>query len=167
MNLSLGLPYRLLVTGSIAWVALVALAPWARQQGWWIAEILYLAFAPVCHQLPERSFFCFAEPFAVCHRCFGLYLGFTVGLLAMPWLDRLREFLLRYPRMVILTAVPMAIDVFLLPNTPLTRFLSGFVAAFPVSLFVWVAGEQIYRAHFRTTIGEPSCSPAPASSNLP
>ena len=36
---------------------------------------LYLLFGPVCHQLPERSFFFLDIPFPVCVRCTSIYLG--------------------------------------------------------------------------------------------
>jgi len=39
------------------------------------------AFALICHQRPERCFFIFGAPVAVCARCVGIYLGAAVGLL--------------------------------------------------------------------------------------
>jgi uncharacterized membrane protein len=39
------------------------------------AALLYLAFSPICHQLPDRSFFLCGYPWAVCHRCAGVYWG--------------------------------------------------------------------------------------------
>ena len=38
-------------------------------------------FALVCHQRPERSFWIFGAPAAVCARCLGIYCGAAVGLL--------------------------------------------------------------------------------------
>jgi len=38
-------------------------------------------FALVCHQRPERSFWIFGAPVAVCARCLGIYLGAAIGLL--------------------------------------------------------------------------------------
>ena len=46
-----------------------------------IAFPLQHAFSLVCHQQPERSFYLFGSPVAVCARCLGIYLGATVGLL--------------------------------------------------------------------------------------
>ncbi len=37
-------------------------------------------FALICHQRPERSFWIFGMPVAVCARCLGIYLGAAVGL---------------------------------------------------------------------------------------
>ena len=42
---------------------------------------LHRAFALVCHQRPERSFWIFDAPIAVCARCLGIYLGAAIGLL--------------------------------------------------------------------------------------
>jgi uncharacterized membrane protein len=39
----------------------------------------YLFFAPICHQIPSRSFSLYGYPFAVCHRCSGIYLGLFIG----------------------------------------------------------------------------------------
>jgi uncharacterized membrane protein len=46
-----------------------------------IAFALQRGFALVCHQRPERSFWVFGAPVAVCARCLGIYLGAAVGLL--------------------------------------------------------------------------------------
>jgi uncharacterized membrane protein len=149
MKLERNAPYWLLITASLLWLGLVLLAPWARQQDWPAAAWLYAFFAPVCHQIPGRSFGSFGNPFAVCHRCFGLYLGFTVGLLVLPYLHRLRERLLERPREILVWFAPMLIDVALRGwNVPPSRFATGLVAAFPVGLFVWAAASQLFR---RTT----------------
>jgi uncharacterized membrane protein len=38
-------------------------------------------FALVCHQRPDRCFWIFGAPLAVCTRCFGIYVGAAIGLL--------------------------------------------------------------------------------------
>jgi uncharacterized membrane protein len=38
-------------------------------------------FALVCHQRPERCFWMFGAPVAVCTRCLGIYAGAAMGLL--------------------------------------------------------------------------------------
>ncbi len=47
--------------------------------GMWL--VLQRAFALVCHQRPERCFWIFGAPVAVCSRCLGIYLGAALGLL--------------------------------------------------------------------------------------
>jgi uncharacterized membrane protein len=43
--------------------------------------VLQHGFALVCHQRPERCFWIFGAPVAVCARCLGIYLGAAVGFL--------------------------------------------------------------------------------------
>ena len=162
MARSLGLPYWILVTGAAAWSGAALLAPWARSQGWPLAELLYFFFSPLCHQNPDRSFFCAGEPLAACHRCTGLYLGLLLGLLVLPRLENLRLRLVERPRLVLLFALPMAVDYFLLENTPTTRFVSGLLAAFPMGLFVWLAAEQLWPDSDRATEKDTICTPSPA-----
>ncbi len=150
MRLERNFPYWLLASASAAWLGLVLLAPLARAQGWPGAGLLFALFDPVCHQIPERSFWCFGHPLGACHRCTGLYVGFAAGLLLLPYLHRLREFILERPRVILLFLAPMAVDAMLLGlNTSPSRFVTGLVAAFPLGLFVWAAAEQLYRQRFR------------------
>lgn len=46
-----------------------------------LALALQRGFALVCHQRPERSFWLFGAPVAVCARCLGIYIGAAIGLL--------------------------------------------------------------------------------------
>jgi uncharacterized membrane protein len=39
------------------------------------------AFSLVCHQRPDRCFWIFGAPVAVCTRCLGIYIGAAIGLL--------------------------------------------------------------------------------------
>jgi len=143
MKLTRALHYWLIVAASALWLALVFVAPYARAESWPLAPYLYAFFHPVCHQIPERSVHCFGQPLAVCHRCLGLYAGFLLGLLVLPYLHRLRQRLLETPRAILLFFVPMLLDVLIVENTSMTRLLTGLVAAFPVGLLVWAAAEQI------------------------
>jgi len=59
-----------------------------------------------------------------------------------PSLKTLTRKLLAHPRLLILFALPMVIDL-LLTNTAASRFVSGAAASFPVALFVWVAVEGL------------------------
>ncbi len=90
------------------------------------SSALYFIFSRVCHQEPARSFSIFGLPFAVCHRCFGIYLGFVAGsLLRNPF----GSFSIRRI-WIFAAAVPLLIDVALpflgfVNNTPISRFLTG------------------------------------------
>ena len=47
-----------------------------------LAFALERGFGLVCHQRPERCFWIFGAPIAVCARCLGIYAGAALGLLA-------------------------------------------------------------------------------------
>ncbi len=159
MKLERNASYWLLLSLSVLWLATTFLAPWLSSSGTGTtgegaAKWLYLLYAPVCHQISERSFQCFGHPLAACHRCLGLYGGFALGLMVMPWLPRLTAWLADYPRRMGYFMVPMLADYFLWHNVWWSRTLSGMVAALPVSLFVWAALTQL--ASYR-----PPSSPQP------
>jgi uncharacterized membrane protein len=132
------------VVGCGVWLAGVFFVAYARGQGLPGAGLAYTCFGTVCHQIPERSLHLFGAALPVCHRCLGLYLGFTVGLLAWPYLHRPQRFLLASPRWVLIFIAPMFVDVFLIQNTATTRFVTGFSAAFPVALLTWAAAVQLF-----------------------
>ena len=64
----------LVVAGTLA-------APLLERAGHPAAGWLRLAYAPVCHQLPDRSLEVAGHPQAVCARCSGLYIGGAIGLI--------------------------------------------------------------------------------------
>ncbi len=132
-----------LVLVALTWVGLIFLAPYSRQSGWPGSGLLYFFFHQICHQLPERSFSLAGHPLAVCHRCLGIYLGFAAGLLLVGCRLRIWRALHRQPRLLILFWIPLAVDALLLPNTWWSRFLTGWLAAFPVAFFVQLAVEQL------------------------
>lgn len=133
-----------LVAVFAAGLGLVAAAPWAAHRGGWAAPLLYAVFDPVCHQIAERSFHLWNEPLAVCHRCTGLYLGFTLGILIWPFLPRAAAArLLGRPRWILAFSAPLAIDVLLVANSAGSRVLTGLVAAFPVALLALAAAAQL------------------------
>jgi len=135
--------YWTLLTLASLWLLLVAWpvlnAAWGlgASAGW-----VYLVFKLVCHQIPSRSFHALGHQLAVCHRCTGIYVGFWLGLLILPRWRWLSGRLLAQPRVLILFALPMAVNV-VLDNTPWGRFATGLAAGFPVSLFVWIAVEEL------------------------
>jgi uncharacterized membrane protein len=134
------------LTGACALVlGLVLAAPWAAHRASWFAPLLYAMFAPVCHQIAERSFHLWNEPFAVCHRCTGLYLGMTLGVALWPAFPVAARRLLERPRAALLFAIPLAIDAVLLTNTPASRFATGLIAAIPVALLPLAAIADLER----------------------
>jgi uncharacterized membrane protein len=124
-------------------VAMVVVAPMSAARGGLLAPLMYEIFAPVCHQIAERSFHLAGHPLAVCHRCFGFYVGFTLGLIVLPLLRPARDWLLEKPRRVLLFLAPTVIDWLLPMNTPASRFLTGVLAAAPIAVLVWAAVGQL------------------------
>ena len=60
---------------SAAAVLLVVAAPVLLAAGRAESAAVYAAFAPLCHQMAERSWTVLGLPLAVCTRCFGFYCG--------------------------------------------------------------------------------------------
>jgi len=108
--LSLTLPvYLATFAAALAWSAAVVLAPYLASRDGRLAGLLYACFAPVCHQLPERSFFAFGHPLAVCARCAGIYAGAVAGLALYPALRGFHN--VRLPRIGPFLAATMALAV--------------------------------------------------------
>ncbi len=141
MPLARGLRYWTLLALSSFWLLLVAWPALDESWGFGGTGLIYLFFRPICHQIPSRSFHLLGHQLAVCHRCTGIYAGFWLGLIVLPSWRWLSGRLQAQPRLLILFALPMAVNV-LLDNTPWGRFATGFLAGFPVALFVWMAVEQ-------------------------
>lgn len=135
------LVYAATVLGSVLWLGAVVLAPWLRSRGHVAAaSFIYSIFAPVCHQIPARSFHWAGFPMAVCGRCLGIYAGFLAGLIANPWVERFsprrdvgsRPHRYRLPRPLVFLAfsLPIALDfaaglIGLWDSTNTVRFATG------------------------------------------
>ncbi len=96
------------------------------------ATLIYMLFAPICHQIRERSFFLLDHPWAVCQRCSGIYLGILAASLfqtAIP-ISLVQDEKRRY--WVLVATAPLLVDVVLASSglwssTPLIRFFTGFL----------------------------------------
>ena len=64
-----------------AWTVLLLAAP-AAALGGLASALTYAIGSFICHQRPERSFYIDAAQLPVCARCFGLYAGAALGLIA-------------------------------------------------------------------------------------
>lgn len=125
------LVYALTAAGTLLWLAAVFAAPWLRSRGAGGAGFFYACFAPICHQLPARTFLLWGYPMAVCARCFGVYSGFAGGVLLYPFLRGFSAARLPALKMLILASAPIVVDtsanVLKLWNTAgIPRFLFGF-----------------------------------------
>jgi uncharacterized membrane protein len=84
-----GLRHWLLLvnSGAILYAGLPWLSPLAKASGHpLIGELLFRIYTPLCHQLPERSFFVCGHQVGFCHRCVAMYsaivaAGLLFGLL--------------------------------------------------------------------------------------
>jgi len=135
--------YAFAILGCGLWLAGLVFAPIAADQGRAIAPALYVFYNTVCHQIPERSFHLAGEPLAACHRCIGLYLGFLLGLLAVPRWHRMRRWLLEKPARMLAFSLPLALDWSLPIDTAGSRFVTGLCAAAPVAVLLWAALGQL------------------------
>jgi len=122
--------YGLMLAGIVLWIAAILIAPFLRSRGSGLAPWLYACFAPLCHQIPGRSFRLIDQPLAVCARCFGIYMGFLVGTLAYPRIRGFSRPRLPNTRLFLALSAPIAIDaaanllrIWTLGNVP--RFLTG------------------------------------------
>ncbi len=127
---------------SAVWVFLILLAPIAKANGLnGISDPLYHFYSYICHQMPSRSFHILAHEFGVCSRCFGVYFGILIGLLAYP-LTRSMDEVEPLPRIwLFLAIVPMAIDWSLTffgiwENTYFTRVTTGLILGFACAIFI-------------------------------
>lgn len=69
------------LAAAVLFCAGIVAAPALEARGHGGGRWLRLAYAPLCHQLSERSLALEGRPLAVCARCSGLYAGGLAGLL--------------------------------------------------------------------------------------
>jgi uncharacterized membrane protein len=132
MSKRIHLIYLFSLTGTLVWLAAIILAPYLRSQGQKIFPYLYACFSPVCHQKPERSFWLFGFPLAVCARCLGVYTGFLGGLVLYPLRRGFSSVRLPAQRLFLAVSAPIALDtaanVLRFWDTPNgVRFATGFL----------------------------------------
>jgi uncharacterized membrane protein len=127
---------------ALVWMGMIVGAPLAEAHGYaGVAQVLYKAFDPLCHQIPERSFHLEGHAFAVCARCTGIYAGFAAGIIFYPLVRSLKRTDTPARTWLILAAMPLAVDWSLgffgiWANTHLSRFLTGALLGVVCALFV-------------------------------
>lgn len=123
--------WLLACAGAFVYLALIFAAPLAEASGHRaVSWTLYRAFAPLCHQIAERSFYVAGHPLAVCARCAGVYAGFAVCLLLYPLVRALRRTDAPRRGWLVVIMVPTAVDFLinftgLWHNTHASRALTG------------------------------------------
>ncbi len=98
-------------------------------------------YANACHQIPERSFFLFGEPMAVCARCYGIYAGYAAGTAAWFLLRKRLHSWTPKPALFPLCLAPAVLD-FILSHLGLfessnsLRVVTGFAAGAAVPFYL-------------------------------
>ena len=134
--------WLIIAMGSLMISAAIIAAPLALSSGHLLWALpLYHAFSFVCHQIPERSYFIAGQPFAVCARCFGLYVGFTLASFAYPLVRSLQKTDAPPRKWLFIAAAPLAIDYALglfgiWNNTHSSRFITGALLGSVAVLYV-------------------------------
>ena len=134
--------WGVLSAAAVAALGAVVLAPVLRAGGWAAAaQVVYLGFHAVCHQIPERSFYVGEFPLAVCARCTGLYAGAAAGVLLYPLARPLTRTDAPARGWLLAAAVPTTIDFALgvtglWENTHLSRFLTALLAGAGAAFYV-------------------------------
>ena len=96
-------------SGAILYAGLPWLSPLATASGYpLLGEFLFRIYKPLCHQLPERSFFVCGHQVGFCHRCVAMYSAIVVaGLLFGLLRRRIRPISLKIGGLLLL---PILID---------------------------------------------------------
>ena len=134
----------------LAWLLVIIGAPVLKANGLGGASQIYHFFSYACHQLPDRSFFIEGQQCAVCSRCFGVYFGLFVGIVAYPVWRTLHE-TEPVPRIwLFLSLIPIGIDwglgvLGIWANTHVSRFLTGVLLGAACATFILPALVEIAR----------------------
>ena len=112
--------------------------------------ILYLSFSTVCHQIPERCFTLLGYPWAVCHRCSGIYFALLIGALLYPAIPEVVRNRFMRRSWLIGAIMYLALDaglplLGLWTNTPLTRLASGLVFGDLSSILLVTGIAEVFR----------------------
>lgn len=145
--------YNIILFSGLIWLLLIFLAPLLASMGGvfeGVSSVIYLFFSKVCHQSDSRSFHLLEHPLGVCSRCSGIYCGFLLGTIIYPFRYKLSNiyppslFLLIIP--VLLMLADVSLDLFnILPNTFLTRSLTGFLTGFALAFFIIPGFVKFFR----------------------
>ncbi|MBX2991115.1 MAG: DUF2085 domain-containing protein [Bacteroidetes bacterium] len=126
--------YLVILVSAFAWCTAIVTAPYLAAAASPLSVSVYQIFRPICHQLPERSFFFFGEKLAVCSRCSSVYFAFLAGTFVFPFLHRrispLFHNSVRTRFVLFAVLLPMLLDVVgefagIHDSTFLTRTITG------------------------------------------
>lgn len=154
-------------------VGLIIAAPLLRANGHEFSSlVIYKSFGNLCHQIPERSFHVAGHALAVCARCWGLYAGLAIGILAFPFVRSLRSTRTPARSWLFIAAVPTVLDFSLgflgiWQNTHLSRFTTGALLGAVAALFIMPGLIDLsrtgWRRFFKRESALPKAEPAGAA----
>lgn len=128
--------YFVVLALALAWCMAIFAAPLLASYHPMLASFIYMFFSPICHQLPERSFFLAGHQIAVCARDTGIYLGALLGIVLYP---------IRQPKVsrwhFLIASLPIAFDgggqlLGLWTSTNLVRVTTGLLIGIVGTLFL-------------------------------
>lgn len=130
-EMKITITFLLTLAGISAWMAAIFMAPYFKNRGSILGAFFYSLFAPICHQIPTRSFFFFGQPLAVCGRCLGIYAGFFAGSIIYPFSKGLKKAGVPGRTLLITVSIPIVFDTAgnflkLWSASNITRLLLGF-----------------------------------------
>lgn len=129
--------YVLFLLLSMLSVLVIFLAPYlAYRDHPYASDQCYHAFSSLCHQRPERSFFMWGHPLAVCARCTFFYIGILVGMILYPlWFEKGVSF-----KVVLVFGTPLILDgasqLLFRESTNEIRAVTGFLLGIILPFYV-------------------------------
>jgi uncharacterized membrane protein len=150
----------------LVWMGMIVGAPLAWAHGYdAISHVIYKAFSPLCHQMPERSFHLEGHALAVCSRCTGIYAGFASGIILYPLLRSLKRTDAPARIWLLLACVPVSIDwalgfLNIWDNTQLSRVLTGGVLGFVAALYIVPGLMDVLQVNWRNFFAKTSTEKA-------
>ncbi len=141
--------------GAWFFVATIIGAPLLLSNGHpYIGRIIYETFSRLCHQIQDRSFFVEGNPFAVCARCTGLYVGFAAGVSVYPLMRSLKNVTTPPRWLLFLACVPIGVDFSLgffgiWNNTHTSRFITGALLSVVSAFYVLPGLIELFSSGLR------------------
>ena len=110
------------------------------------------SFSNVCHQIADRSPHIDGISLAVCHRCYGVYLGLPLAMLGFLMLIRLPAQTNTLRIILFSSLILLMIDwgaplIGLWHNTPLTRMVTGLIFGLSAGYYLIHVLAQQRKSH--------------------
>ena len=141
--------YRVVFLSALIWCLFILSAPVALHlEATSFAHTVYGSYSRICHQLDSHSLHLFGAKLAVCARCTAIYFGFFAGVLLYPLYSRKRRSQ-SVNRLLLLTSLPLLIDVFLNvlginESTLFTRIFTGAIFGLSTPLMILEPADEAF-----------------------